>query len=170
MVEVQALIMASATLYSPSYSTARCSGLRGAGGISQVQGALRNVLVVSGNGGHPLANEAHPLVGQDRHVLHRPTPQSTPHISPRDDRVDARDLLRCCRINTDNASVRIRTMEGLAPEGAGEGHIRRIVGMARGLGNTVHPGRWLSNDVIGSHGVSSPCGDRRQVRIPSGTW
>jgi hypothetical protein len=46
-------------------------------------------------------------------------------------------------------------MEGLAPEGAGEGHIRRIAGVAHGLRGTVHPRYWLPNDVVGTQPMPS---------------
>src|SRR4029453_10736922 len=123
--------------------------------LDQIKSALRDVLVISGDCHHALANEADPIIGQDRRVLHRPAPQSPPDISTCDDSVDARDLPGRCGINADDAGVRVGTMEGLAPEGAREGHIRRIAGVARRLPSAVPPGYWLSNDVIGGHLVSS---------------
>src|SRR5262245_41233324 len=92
--------------------------------LDQVKGALGNVLVLSRDSRHALANEAYPIVGEDRHVLHRSTPQSSPDISTRDDGVHTRDLPGRCGINTDDAGVCIGTMEGLAPESTGQGYIR----------------------------------------------
>src|SRR5262249_45046634 len=123
--------------------------------LDEVKSTLGDVLVVSCDGRHALATEAHPIVGQDRHVLHCPTPQSRPDIRTRDDSVDARDLPGRCSIDADDTGVRVGTMEGLAPEGAGQGYVRRIARVARRLRGAVHPGYWLSNDMIGGHVVLS---------------
>jgi hypothetical protein len=127
--------------------------------LDQVERALGDVLVGGGDGRYALAKEAHPIVGQYRNVLHRPAPQSTPDISAGDDGMDPWDLLRLCRVDTDDAGVSVRTMERLAPEGAGQGHIRRIASVACSLLSAVHPGRWLSNDVVSDHPVPSALRD-----------
>src|SRR5499426_1133938 len=119
--------------------------------LDQVKGVLSNVFVISRDSCHALATEADPIVGQDRHVLHRPTPQSSPDISPRDDGMHARDLRGRCGINADDAGVGVGTMKRLTPKSAREGHIRRIAGVTRRLCSAIHPGYWLSNYVIGGH-------------------
>src|SRR5262252_3653568 len=123
--------------------------------LDQVKSTLGDVLVISRDGRHALATKAHPIVSQDRHVLHCPTPQSLSDISTRDDSVHTRDLPGRCGINANNTGVRVGTMEGLAPQGAWEGHIRGIAGMARRLRRTVYPERWLSDDMVGGHSVLS---------------
>jgi hypothetical protein len=123
--------------------------------LDQVERALGDVLVVSGDGRHALAKEADPIVGQYRNVLHRPAPQSTPDISAGDDGMDPWDLLRLCRVDADDAGVSVRTMERLAPEGAGQGHVCRVTGVARHLLRAVHPARWLADDVVGDHPMPS---------------
>ena len=50
--------------------------------LDQVERVLRDVLVVGGHGRDALAKEAHPLVGQHRHVLHVAAPESA-HACPR---------------------------------------------------------------------------------------
>ena len=71
----------------------------------------------------------------------------------------AGDLLCRRRIDADNAGVGIGTMQGLAPEGAGQGHIRGIARVTRRLLLAVHPACWLPNDMVGGHPVSSACRD-----------
>ena len=128
--------------------------------LDQVERLLGDILVVSSDGCHALAKEAHPIVGQDGHVLHRPAPQSPADIGSGDDGVDAGDLLRRRGVDANDAGVGIGTMQGLAPESAGKGNIRCIMGAARHLVSAIDPWRWLSNDVVGSHPLPSTFQDQ----------
>ncbi len=128
--------------------------------LDQVEGLLRDILVVSRDGCHALAKKAHPIVGQDGHILDPPAPQPSAHVSASDDRVYARDLLRRRGVDADDAGVGIGAMQGLAPEGAGKGNIRCVTGVARHLVTPIHSWNWLSNDVVGSHPFPSTFQDQ----------
>jgi hypothetical protein len=89
---------------------------------------------------HPLADEAHGLLSQHRHVLQSSADQAARQVIRGENRKDAFDVFRRGGIDAADARVGIGTSQAFAPDHAGSFDIRGVAHGARHFRLTVETG------------------------------
>ena len=135
--------------------------------LDERQRLFRDVRIERGHHGDLLADEAHAIAREQRHVEHAAPDEEVRHVRGREDREHAGQRASLHGVDADDARVRERAAQGFAPDHPGQRHVRGIPRRARDLVGAVEPPDPLSDDPHAQ--IGQPC-SVMSTRLPSGSW